>query len=1492
MSAPSIEYLPCKDCGKLFARSSSVKDRERLAGESEPERCPEHRRTHAREYRLFAVSHVEVSVDPEALASPHDGRWFNLGRPPRDPVRIDFETVAPPKFPVDEIWPDLEAALLRRTHRAVVLVGPTGSGKSTLIPLRLMQSEDLARQGTIVVTQPRIPAAERIPSFVLHLHSGTPVATADLGMAGPPGSPLPPDLRPWIEMTPRPEPAGMRFSVRLRGPLPDDVGRRIGDVFPGLFAGEGDQARAKEVIDRLREAVRVAPGAGLDVGYTHSQARDRRDRFNRLVFMTDGTLINEITDGRIGNYSLVMIDEAHERSLNIDLILGLLKARLPRYPRLRAMIASATVDAPRFVRYFGGTVPGDLPQEYPRRVDCGAVLLLESRGQTREIAEVWSDESIAFLGPLGAAASLFEERNDPPGPRWPLHEREVRSDLWYQPTFRSLIFRGIMDDARRRTLSTLRGDPAWGACIEALYELSRRPRPCGEGKTTGRDNPILPKMCLMDAGSLEWVEADLRPTAVRDRTPLLWAMVDKILELIERDEERLRLGIGVGGPRHILAFLDATIPIDEGRRLLTEQLAARGGAGRNRVFRFYARLRETPEGERELQAACEPPADPGERKIILATNMAETSLTLPGLGYVVDTGLINETYWNPEREEDEHLIILHSRAGCRQRRGRVGRDEPGEVHYLYSRKEFEDGRLRRDYTVPHVQRANLEEAVLKLKRAVVALERFEWIDPPPRRELQRSVRRLTQLGALDHEADLTGSGDEILRLQFDRPVFGKLVLEADRHCCAVEMATFLGFVRKGGADSLRRPYLWEPGLARPAEDRTPEEREGEEQAEEAGPREPAETGKAADPSQVPLPLVELCRQARIGRCQEAVRIGALDDLEAYLRIFWIWESKGAGEAADAWARSQGVNPQALRDVLGDRNRLLGGLVDPDKGGASAIRPVDLALLDRVRAIIASVVDDWLYAAAPDGLVYPVSGIGGAHTDPVRLDVNSVCYGRPAPGLFAALARRRVASRQLWWEAQAPRGRVLLVSHIVALNAEWCARETRAAIGKSIVARALAGAAADQPGRDRGVALAEAVAGLPLYVPEPLGSPNEGRTAWTMATGYCAEGEATLTAVARTCGETEAGRPADVDVFWARDVVRALAPQKGRVVDAEVVQIVPDRHRKVPIAIVRPAGTSMEVPVVAGSPQARLLVAGGRPGGRVSLGVPRTAEDLAKLTLAPAVAAAPAGPADEGPVNPEEPFRRFMQAHPRGTRVVATIEGFLPSGVRVRVRAGDGQAITAFIPLDELQWEQVSSLTPQVLQRLGLQTGTALEAVVWRFREDRRTIELSRKRLTAHPGLGRYRAGQGVTGAVDRLDAKGIWVGLEPGLSGFLPSERLPSWMRGRVRPGADLRVRIEGVDAAAARVDLAVAPGPLRPGDALTNVRVVWVSDEKKTVLVDLGDTRAGAIFASDWDRRFIAKLSEVVKVGDRLERVVVLQVSGEGEQQRIRLSRKQALAR
>ncbi len=295
----------CKQagCGKEFIVSAPSIEEDRRIGFSEPEYCEIHRAMHARSYSRIACHHFEIELTPEGEqilrkieqqkvqemgeAEEFKGRVFNpwnmpnegvgpggLGcfkRPLRAFIGNNAYQTREIKFQIAEKREELLAAL--EDHQVVILVGTTGSGKSTYVPWLLLtdgkpgQLSKWARRGPICVTQPRIQATRQVPRFIANSLNGTSL------------------------------------------------------------------------------------GVGAQIGFTHSNAEEY-DRRTRLLFMTDGKLINDIVSGAVGNYSIVIIDEAHERSVNIDLILGLLRDQLYLYPHLRVIIASATIDFGAFLGYF------------------------------------------------------------------------------------------------------------------------------------------------------------------------------------------------------------------------------------------------------------------------------------------------------------------------------------------------------------------------------------------------------------------------------------------------------------------------------------------------------------------------------------------------------------------------------------------------------------------------------------------------------------------------------------------------------------------------------------------------------------------------------------------------------------------------------------------------------------------------------------------------------------------------------------------------------------------------------------------------------------------------------------------------------------------------------------------------------------------------------------------------------------------------------------
>ncbi len=907
----SIRRTPCKDCRKEYLYSQAAEARDLAAGRSPPERCGACRALHSREIRTLAVSHSSIA----RVSAAGSGGVTAFSRPDRAPTEIRVERQTPPPLPMEEIIGSPTQAgsllhnLVRREKQVCVVVGPTGSGKSTWLPLRLLECDELVRDGPICVTQPRIPAAEEIPSYVSILHYG---------------------------------------------------GKNVGGVLKPL----------------------VEPGPGCDIGYRHSGVgRDRSDSANRLIYMTDGVLLNEVVSGDVRRYSVVMIDEAHERSVNIDLILNLLRQRLPLYPMLRLVIASATVDAKRFADFFGG-------EDY--------VWMRESKGFTHPILEIWGDETVASYGPPVSWNDVRERA------------MEIAPTLTYHAQFEALVNRGPLEEAPAASLRALReGDAAWTAALDVLLKP-----------------PTIP---LLDPArhitQADWVEGEDPPWAVERQgvKVLLDAVVAKVLWLVERDEnERLcrrarwRTRVvdapSLPEPRvrgDILVFLPTSKTIDD----VVDRLRSELTDGNNEVFPFYRDLLQD-EKDRARDAGA---VSPEVRRIIVATNLAETSLTTRGLVYVVESGIILQSFWDSRVQDKEMLTILHSKAGCRQRAGRVGRTEPGEVHRLYTRGQLQ--RYHRDFTIPEMQRSCAESTVLRLSAAGVGdLAGFKWLDQPAVSELQRAIDVMKRSGAIDEDGDVTPHGVELLQLPLDRPFLGHVLIEAERHCCLFEAATMLAF------SQLRmRRGIW---AAYVGDDDEPEV-------------EPTilDVSRSGAPA-----LQEIRRQLEVGH---------RDDAELYLHIWDAWESTASG-VRDAWARMIGVSVEAMQSIEKDRHRLLEPFQDERKGARS--RRVSPGRVDALRSVLARVLPTQVFTW--HGGSWTSDGAG----EEVLVHPDSVLHGDKRAGVDAIFGVnvRRCARSALAWCSTERSGNVLVASHVLAVAAAGRSAAGRDSTSLAMQARAHSG----------------------------------------------------------------------------------------------------------------------------------------------------------------------------------------------------------------------------------------------------------------------------------------------------------------------------------------------------------------------------------------------------------------------------------------------------
>ncbi|MFB9907878.1 ATP-dependent RNA helicase HrpA [Allokutzneria oryzae] len=376
---------------------------------------------------------------------------------------------------------------------------------------------------------------------------------------------------------------------------------------------------------------RVAEELGGEVGETVGYKVRFTDRGsdNTLVkLMTDGILLAELqNDRQLHQYDTLIIDEAHERSLNIDFILGYLKQLLPRRPDLKVVITSATIDPERFSRHFG-----DAP-------------IVEVSGRTYPV--------------------------------------EVR--------YRPLTDPDAPEDEDR--------DQVQGIC-DAVEELAME------------------------------------------------------------------------GPGDVLVFLSGEREIRDTAEAL-DKLDMRD----TEVLPLYARL-SAAEQHRVFQAHR-------GRRVVLATNVAETSLTVPGIKYVVDPGTARISRYSHRLKVQRLPIEAISQASANQRKGRCGRVSEGICIRLYSEEDFES---RPEFTEPEILRTNLASVILQMTSIGLGdIQAFPFLEPPDRRNISDGVQLLQELNALDtKEKKLTPIGGKLAQLPVD-PRLGRMVLEAENNGCAREV---------------------------------------------------------------------------------------------------------------------------------------------------------------------------------------------------------------------------------------------------------------------------------------------------------------------------------------------------------------------------------------------------------------------------------------------------------------------------------------------------------------------------------------------------------------------------------------------------------------------------------------------------------------------------------------------------------------------------------
>ena len=420
---------------------------------------------------------------------------------------------------------------------------------------------------------------------------------------------------------------------------------------------------ARTIAERVAEELRV-PLGGL-VGYK-VRFTDQVSDATRIALMTDGILLNEIhRDRLLRRYDTIILDEAHERSLNVDFLLGYLKRILPRRPDLRVIVTSATIDPESFAAHFAA------PDGTPAPV-------IEVSGRTYPV----------------------EIRYRPPAALGPISENDAEV--------------GESDADRSARRPNLR-DPSPGA-----------------------------RRADEDADPIDGVVAALREL---DREPA----------------------------GDVLVFLPGEAEIRDAVDAVRGAYA--GDAAPTEVLPLYGRL-SAAEQHRVFERSTVPGV---RRRVVLATNVAETSLTVPGIRYVIDTGTARISRHSARSTIQRLPIEPVSQASAQQRSGRAGRTAPGVAIRLYAEDDFD---RRPAFTEPEILRTGLASVVLQmLALGFGDIASFPFLTPPDSRGVRAALDLLVELGAVHGsrggEPELTALGRRIARLPID-PRFARMLVEAER----------------------------------------------------------------------------------------------------------------------------------------------------------------------------------------------------------------------------------------------------------------------------------------------------------------------------------------------------------------------------------------------------------------------------------------------------------------------------------------------------------------------------------------------------------------------------------------------------------------------------------------------------------------------------------------------------------------------------------------
>lgn len=612
-------------------------------------------------------------------------------------------------------------------------------------------------------------------------------------------------------------PAGANLRLADAGPIIVTEPRRAAATGVARFVGE------ELCLGHDCRTCSAHIGPGYRVGY-QVKGEQHWDDACDLVYVTDGTMINWLRDGRLARLGAVIIDEAHERSENIDIILAQLRELAPRFPRLKVIITSATLDRDFFVEYFGGE------------------------------ANVFH-HSVPATKSFGYGVPLFVGT--------------------------------VIDDTVIESGATYAGDASNGRLTFPGWPQGAIGPEAAPAEDLGAETEELERLrCVEEIPVERW------------RQDMPMAVAAQVLAIAR--------GTTWGD---ILAFLPTNDAINTAVERIKDEL-------QSLPFDVYPLLSTTPKDIADKAIAARARGD--KRKIVVSSNLAETSLTVKGVRYVVDSGLICQSEWDPQIASGSFPTKPHSQSGLRQRWGRVGRDSPGWVFPLYTPQQF---LALPANTPPGSTQVNLEAFYMKLISAGLEPGRIELpssfehpkliLDTDGERarttfkqESERALRALAGSGATDADGHLTEFGREIERFAGEG-CEALATMFADQLACVHEVGLALEVLGKGllyGDDddailhiSRDWPNAW---------------------------------------------------RVRAAQHHRALGVGCEDDLDVLLRIYAAWER---APNQDEWCRSWWVNQPALAGALDRTYERLAALSPAMK--REARREIAPELAERARGVL-------------------------------------------------------------------------------------------------------------------------------------------------------------------------------------------------------------------------------------------------------------------------------------------------------------------------------------------------------------------------------------------------------------------------------------------------------------------------------------------------------------------------------------------------------------